>query len=75
MFCCCVDDIKFKIVWSINKLAWSNMIAYNIDMPIPVTHLHRTFILYLSGVWFDVAPKMDTVKTHVYKILDCMLKS
>jgi hypothetical protein len=28
--------------------------------------------LYLSGMWFDVVPRMDTKKTRVYKRLDCV---
>ena len=30
---------------------------------------------YLSGMWFGVAPKMDTKKTHVLQRVNCMLKT
>ena len=39
-------------------------LKFTVEMLKLVTYLNRTLI-YLSGIWFGVAPQIDTKKTHV----------
>ena len=45
-----------------------------VDSPYSITFLIR-FPNRLSGMWFSVAPRMDTTKICVYKSLDWILKN